>query len=281
MQTLWREPLTRFLLIGVLLFAADHLLHPSRLRFDDEVHRIVVTASQQAAQSAAFRSEHGREPQPQELQERLDRWIDEQVLYREALALGLDRRDTIVQRQMTQKMRFLIENATLVPEPGTAELEAWLQQHPERYGHASTVNFQQVFLSRGRHGSDLAAEVARVQEKLAAHPDQFIGLGDPLPSGQVITGADGDHLRREFGQTFAVAMAEAPTGSWHGPLSSGLGAHLVRVITRGTFAAAPLAEVLPRVRVDWRLEQQEARNRAALQTLRARYRVDIEPAAAP
>src|SRR6185295_2323909 len=103
-----------------------------------------------------FRAERGRDPDAAELQTRLDRWIDEQVLYREALALGLDRKDVIVRRQLTQKMRFLIEDATMPAEPSTAELQAWLEQHAERYGQPSTVSFQQVFLSRGRHGADLA-----------------------------------------------------------------------------------------------------------------------------
>jgi hypothetical protein len=269
----WHEPLMRFLLLGLVLFAVDHALNGARSTGDA---RIVVTATQQAALAEAFRAEHGRAPQPAELQAGLDRWIDEQVLYREALALGLDRRDLIVQRQMTQKMRFLIEDAAVLPEPSESELQAWLDQHIETYGHPSTVSFEQVFLSRGRHGARLQDESARVARQLQQLPDAFVGLGDPFLVGQVVSSADAARLRREFGADFAESLHKLPQGRWAGPVVSSFGLHLVRVTQRGGFRPATLAEAGDRVRRDYLLAQRETQNREALAQLRARYRIEIE-----
>lgn len=271
----WRqEPLLWFLLIGLAILGIDRWrVGPTEA--DDE-RRIVVSHSRQATLAAAFRDEHGRAPQAAELQAMLDRWIDEQVLYREALALGLDRRDVIVQRQMTQKMRFLIEDETLLPEPAPAELQAWLEAHPERYGRAPTVSFEQVFLSRGRHGERLAQEAARISEQLQREPQAFVGLGDPFLVGQVVTRADDNRLRRDFGPALVEAVARLPTGQWSQPLASAFGLHLVRVIAREPFERAVLSEVADAVRRDWRQAQRETRNAAALSQLRARYRIEFE-----
>jgi hypothetical protein len=274
------EPLCRFLLLGLAILAADRLITGSAgMPGGSQDPRIVVTAGRQAALAEAFRAEHGRAPRPDELQATLDRWIDEQVLYREALALGLDQRDVIVQRQLTQKMRFLIEDATLLPEPTAAELQDWLDRHPGRYGHGARVSFEQVFLSRGRHGERLAAEAERVARQLRTQPGAFVGLGDPFLVGQVVANADAARLRSDFGPGFEEALAQLQPGEWSAPVNSSFGLHLVRVTERRPFEPARLDEVSDRVRLDYQLAQREARNRATLAQLRARYRVEIEGAA--
>ena len=276
MQSAWHEPLARFAVLGLLILAADRLLGGSA--GIDDANRIVVTEGRQQVLAQSFRAEHGRVPRNDELQALLDRWIDEQVLYREALALGLDQRDVIVQRQLTQKMRFLIEDKTLLADPTEAELQAWLDRHPERYGHPRTVSFEQVFLSRGKHGERLAGEAERISAQLHARPQDFVGLGDPFLVGQVVREADATQLRREFGESFAARMGSLESGSWSAPIASSFGLHLVRITGRGDFRPARLAEVGDRVRVDYRLAQREEQNRRALAELRARYRVEFEQA---
>lgn len=272
------EPLARFLLLGLAIFAIDQLFNGTGQNPQDAGH-IIVTATQQAALAEAFRVEHGRAPRAEELQARLDRWIDEQVLYREALALGLDRRDVIVQRQLTQKMRFLIEDSMPVAEPSEAELQAWLDKNVERYGHPSTISFEQVFLSRGRHGERLVTEAAHVKEQLQRDPAGFVGLGDAFLVGQVITDATDERLRKDFGAGFGDTLQPLPQGEWTGPVTSSFGLHLLRVTGRGNFRSARLAEVVDRVRVDYLLAQRETENRRALAELRARYRIQIQAAA--
>lgn len=272
-----REPLAKFLLLGLVVFAGDRLL--SGASGDNDAARIVVTASQQTALRDAFRAEHGRAPAAAELQARLDRWIEEQVLYREALALGLDRKDLIVHRQLTQKMRFLLENTISPANPSAGQLQAWLEQYPQRYGHQPTFSFEQVFLSRGRHGAALREEAARIGAQLASLPSEFAGLGDAFLTGQVVTDADPVRLRREFGPGFARALQAMPEQTWSGPALSSFGLHFVRVTRRTPFRPASLNEVAERVRLDYQTAQRERFSQQALDRLRQRYKVEIEGAA--
>lgn len=271
-QRVLAEPLSRFLLIALALLCADRFLS-TPAGSDAE---IVVSTSRQQALTEAFIAEYGRAPREDEVQSRLDRWVDEQVLYREALALGLDRRDSIVQRQLTQKMRFQLENVALLPEPTTAELQAWLDRHPERYGHAATLSFEQVFFSRGRHGAELVAQAARARQQLQREPSAYAGLGDAFPTGAVVTRATAAGLKRDFGPDFSDAVQRLPLAQWSAPIASGFGLHLVRVTARDGFRASRLTEVKERVRTDYRIAQREESNRRALAQLRARYRIRIE-----
>lgn len=275
LRSCWHEPLTKFLLLGAVIFAADWLLTAGDPQ-SYQSSRIVVTASQQAALRAAFRAENGREPEATELRARLDRWIEEQVLYREALALGLDRKDLIVHRQLTQKMRLVLDNTSPLAQPTEAELRAWLEQNPNRYGHEPTLSFEQVFLSRGRHGAALQIEAERIGTQLATTPGQFVGLGDAFLTGQVVTEATATQLRREFGPGLADSLQDVPEGSWSGPLASSFGLHFVRVTGRAPFRRASLNEVAERVRLDFLAAQRELLTRQALDQLRRRYQVEIE-----
>ncbi len=274
-----REPLLQFGLIGLALFAIDQGLKGSSEADLGSPKRIVVSASQQTALREIFRTEHGREPNSSELQARLDYWINEEVLFREALALGLDRKDAIVRRQLAQKMRFLLSDATLLPEPTDSQLQVWLDQHQEQYGHSGTVSFQHVFLSRGRHGSNLHTEAEKMAAQLKKNPERYSGMGDSFLIGQVVDDATPVRMRNEFGPEFAAAMEKLPDGEWSGPVVSGLGLHFVRITARKPFRPAALTETIERVRTDYRIAARERANQQAFERLRTQYQVEFETVA--
>lgn len=270
-----RQPLTAFILIGIALFAIDRAWNgaPEPL---DGAHQIVVTASQQKTLLDAFRAEAGRNPTPEETQQRLKRWIEEEVLYREALTLNLDRKDLIVHRQLTQKMRFLLNENADVPAPTDAQLQAWLDKHMERYGKPTTVSFDQVFLGRGKHGGHLQKDAAAVAAKLATQPEQFMGLGDPFPQGQHVDNVSPTELRRDFGAAFASAVESLPKASWSRPITSGFGLHLVRITDRRDFQPVPLPEVRERVLTDFQLAQHAEITQQSVDALKKKYRISYE-----
>lgn len=274
-MTWLRQPLTVFILLGVALFAVDRFWNGAPQAIGDD-NRIVVTASQQQTLRDAFREQIGREPTPQEMQTRLDQWINEEVLYREALALNLDRKDPIVHRQLTQKMRFLLDEASSLPTPGDAELQDWLDRHMERYGVPSSISFDQVFLSRGQRGDHLQRDASRIYEQLRAEPDAFTGLGDPFPLGQHIDSVNPVQLRRDFGATFAAAVESLPKSLWSRPVTSGFGLHLVRVTASRDFQPVTLAQVRSQVLSDYEVAQHERLMQAAIEALKKKYRIVLE-----
>jgi hypothetical protein len=269
-----QQPLLQFLMLGALIFAADAWLNDRHSSVDS--YRIVVTNHHIDALTAAFKAEKGRLPGDAELQLRLQQWLDEQMLYEQAKSLGLDQRDAIVRRQMIQKMRFLLADAVPIPEPGIEELQTWLDEHADRYGHSPRLSFEQVFLSRGARGDAMGEAVQELILHLQAHPDDFRGKGDAFATGQEIDGFDEAAMRREFGRDFYQRVVALPDNSWQGPVASSLGLHMLRITQRRDFRPAQLSEVRDRLVNDWRVYQREQANAAAMQRLRQRFEVEYE-----
>jgi peptidyl-prolyl cis-trans isomerase C len=138
-SSLLREPLVHFVVLGTALFLLYARVAP------EPAHEIVVPASlvQGLVRDAERRT--GRTPTPAEAEAMVERWIDDEVRYREALALGLDRGDLIVRRRLVQKMDFLLAGSTPVPAPTDAELAAWLAAHPDQYAAPDRLSFEHVF----------------------------------------------------------------------------------------------------------------------------------------
>jgi hypothetical protein len=267
-----REPLFHFVLLGVALFALHRAVAPPA-----PTREVVVTTAMRHAFQQEHLRRHGRLPTAEEERALVDRYVDTEVMLREALALGLDRGDIIVRRRLVQKMEFLNAGLEAHPEPTDADLQALLARHAERYQLASRVSLEHIFVSSQLHPSDAAAVAAELHERLAAGDDPA-KLGDPFLRGRTFRAETEGELAGVFGPAFARAVQTAPLDEWAGPLASSYGLHLVRVHERSGGRRATLDEVRRELVRDWEAEQRVAAANAALAALRTRYDVRIEPA---
>jgi len=218
----------------------------------------------------------GTEPTPAEDAAIVDRFVDDEVLYREALAMGLDRGDIIVRRRLLQKMEFLLDGLHPVTEPSDAELEAYLGAHADRYRTPARISLTHVFVSRDRHGADADAVAASLREQLEAGADPAT-LGDPFLRGRELRAQSEQDLSGIFGPAFARAAGEQPLHEWSRPVTSSYGLHLVRVGERVPAEVPALARIRPAVLQDWSEERRRETLRAAIAELRRKYTVRVEP----
>jgi hypothetical protein len=263
------EPLLHFAILGTGLFVVHARL------FEHRADRIVVTA----AFIAALREDHakhtGQPPTPEEERALVERWVDEEVLYREALALGLDRGDVIVRRRMLQKMEFVTRDTTPVDEPSDQDLARWIEAHADRYRAAGATSFRHVFLSRDRRGEALAADAAATLAAIRGGADPA-ALGDPFVQGRAFTRRTPRDVEAIFGPAFAESVARLPAGAWSEPIASSYGLHLVLVSERTLAETPPFAEIRDRARRDLLDARREELDRATRKRLRDKYRVEIE-----
>jgi peptidyl-prolyl cis-trans isomerase C len=265
-----REPALHFVLIGLGLFG----LHAAVAR-RAAPERIVVSASYLEGLRREQIQRNGRPPTPDEERGLVDRFIDDEVLYRQAISLGLDRGDLIVRRRLVQKMEFVLRGASAEKEPSTAELQAFLDAHAERYGGKRAVSFHHVFLSRDRRGEGTHDEAVRALAALRGGADPG-AVGDPFLQGASWKGRTEPEVAAIFGEAFAKAVIGLAPGTWSEPVPSSYGEHLVRVDERVEPSAPALTAVLARVHEDWLAAKREDDDRAALRRLRDRYVIDVE-----
>lgn len=233
--------------------------------------RIVVTENQVAMLARSFESTWLRPPTAAELESLVDEYVTEEALYREAVALGLDRDDLVVRRRMRQKMEFLNDGLAL-GEPGEEALRAFLAEHPERFGVPPRLGFVQVFLDPERGAVEQRAGGLVARLRAGETPD---ALGDATLLPRRMDDATPAQVADRFGPEFAEALGRAPEGEWTGPLASGFGAHLVRVDARRPGRIPGLEEVREAVEREWLAEQRAQARERFHRTLRSRYEVEV------
>ena len=276
MRRLLKEPLLHFLLLGAALFLAYGLLQRNGGR--GEPGQIVVTRGQVEHLATGFARTWQRPPTPEELAGLVRDWVREEVYCREAMALGLDREDSVIRRRLRQKMEFVSDDIAALAEPTDADLEEYLRTHPDSFRVEPRFTFRQVYLDPQKHAENLAGDVAQLLAQLnqAGAEADLMTLGDSLLLEAQFAGLPASEVAKQFGEPFALELGRLEPGRWQGPVESGYGVHLVFVGERTEGHLPALAEVRDDVRREWDNARRTAANEAFYQELLARYRVTIE-----
>ena len=165
-----REPLLHFLLLGLALFAVYSYMQRGRGGVESS-RQIVVSLDELQQMDSYFESQWHRQPSPAEFQAMVEDKVREEVLYREALAIGLDKDDTIVKRRMAQKMQFLAEDVAAAHEPSTAELKAWFQKNSDKFALPSRYSFRHLYFSPDKRGKNAQQDAAKALAKISGQPE--------------------------------------------------------------------------------------------------------------
>jgi hypothetical protein len=267
-----REPLVHFLALGAAL-----LLLSTWWQASHEPNRIVVDAPTIQRISAGYTQQYGAPPTANVLDELIGRFVEEEVLYRKGIALGVDRSDEVIRRRVVHKMRFLTEDAIAVGAPNEEAMRAFYEQEQTRYRMPQLQSFTHVYFSSDQ-GGDAQARERAIAARRALDPsvlrapergDAFLGLYD-------YARADTENLERLFGRSQIVdAIQTAPVGQWLGPFRSAFGWHLVRVHERSAAGRLAFNEVHEQVKQDLMSTTRERQNAAALQKLKSDFVITI------
>ena len=266
-----REPLLHFVLIGALLFAVTALRQKQ-----SEHAEIRITAGEVAQLAAFWETQSQRKPSAEELRGLIEERIDEEVLAREAVRLGLDRDDVIVRRRLAQKMAFVSDDLAAVAEPPEHELRAYFDAHRATYTTPDLYALRHVYFNPDRHTTlDIDAQRALQRLTRGANADE---VGDPFMLPRELADVSRQDIVRDFGSSFADAVTGSTPGSWSGPVRSPFGVHLVKLESHIPSSAARFEDVRDSVR-DAYLGQKQREANAALRTrLRQQYKIVVEPA---
>jgi len=269
-----REPLLHFILIGALLFAVTALRQKH-----SEHAEIRITAGEVAQLAAFWETQAQRKPTAEELRGLIEERIDEEVLAREAVRLGLDRDDVIVRRRLAQKMAFVSDDLAVVAEPAEDALREYFNAHRETYTTPDLYALRHVYFNPDRH-TTLDADAERALQRLArgANADN---VGDPFMLPRELADVSRDDIARDFGSSFADAVTGSTPGSWSGPVRSPFGVHLVKLESHTPSSTANFEDVRDQVREAYLAEKQRDANAALRTKLRQQYKIVVEPAESP
>ncbi len=243
---LTREPLVHFLAAGAAVF----FLLAGRAP-DLGERRILVNEAVASRLAQRWNDTYRRPPSADELNGLIADYVRDQVYYREALALGLDKDDEVVMKRMRNKMVALSASEADTAAPSDADLQALLDKDPIRYAREAQFGFEQVFL--GPDAPQARKAAPRLIEELK-NGKKSSELGQPIPLPSRFDSAATSAIAAQFGDHFADTLRTLPQGRWTGPVASGLGLHLVKMTARSLPAPPRLADVRQVLENDWRAQ---------------------------
>jgi peptidyl-prolyl cis-trans isomerase C len=275
-----KEPLLHFLLAGAGIYLLFALLGQSEA--DDvalEENTIVVTKGEIDWFAEMWQKKWNRPPSDIEMVGLVRDHLRQTVLYREAVAMGLNKDDVIIRRRMAQKLEFLAQDLITPEEPSEEELQAFFKANIDRYQIPPLLTFTHVFLDPDKRGDDTLTDAEKLKAELIASttvPDEASDLGDRFMLQAYYPERDEADLSKLFGGEFASSIMALEPEKWHGPILSGYGTHLVYVQARLESPAPTYEQVAERVREDLINQQREKLNEEYIESLLARYEVVIE-----
>jgi hypothetical protein len=271
-----REPLVHFLALGALIFAAHAVLHPAPV----DAHRIEITQADIARIQALYAQQWGAAPRADDMPSLIDNYIRSEVLFREGTALGLGTEDSVLRNRVVQKMEFLLQDTSSIPQPSDAEIAAYFQGHADAYRVPEQIAFTHVYFNASVRADRAEADAKAALAALTASGKLGSAgevIGDPFMLGDDPSMKSQESIARDYGGIFASTLFGLPEGSWQGPIASTYGVHLVRVLERQPARLPDLTEVRDRVHDDLMAERLHVAVDSAYARVRSKYQVVVDP----
>ena len=264
-----REPFAQFLLIGALIFAGSQYIQASHKLARQT---IVVDSAVMKRIAALYQTQMGVPPTANQLGALTDNYIRSEILYREALRLGLDKNDEIIKRRLVQKMAFLTADSDSFKPLGEADIRAYYGAHSQEFAVPANVSFRHIYF----RGDDPKAEAraAKALKRLSANAADTTSIGDPFPLESDYAVLSRRSAQQIFGDTPIVGhLFSAPTRTWEGPYKSGYGSHLIYVTARTEQTVPPLADIRDTVRKAAEAAARQNSDKKAYAALKAKYTI--------
>ncbi len=255
-----REPLLHFIALGALLFAVDHII----AGHTDDPHTITVDASVDLPAREAFRQAHGRDPNAEELRSLQRKWLDSEVLYREGIAMQLDKGDPAIRARVIFKVRDMIEQGLGTPTFDERTLRDWFEKNRAKYDEPAAYSFEEAALT-----SDASEEAARV---LVARLNG--GASNSQVGTRVLKDQSRDSLVQAYGEEFVASLEASPKNEWR-VLKSKTGRQVVRVDSVTPAIPADFDKIGGAVLQDWIDARMAEKREAAVLAMEKRYTVKV------
>lgn len=257
-----REPLLHFLFLGLLLFGADHLLNAHR----EDPRTITVGTDVQKEVREIFVAGMKREPAPGDMKKLVDRWVDNEVLYREGLSLGLDRGDSTIRERVIFKAMSIARSGLSLPPIDEPQLRAWFEARHDRYDTPARYDFMEAVII-----GDSTPETLQV----FAGALNGIAKSDTQSDLRVFKDRPHTNLVESYGSEFADTLAQLKPGEWQAVASS-TGLRVVRLEALKPGTTAKFDDMKESVHQDWKDDTMAQLTSDAVREMGKKYAVRLE-----
>ncbi len=262
---LFRDRLFWYIAAGLALFAIDYMVQQRDTR------EIAITLPLVQKLAVQWEAQTKRPPSPRDLDMLIEGYIREEILMREAIALGLDDDDVIIRRRLAQKIEFTLGEGFDAEQPSEDMLRQFYADHIASYNRPERLSFRHIFLAEK---PETAAALLAALDK---DPESWKMLGQPFMLQRDYVDRSQNDLAELFGGEFAQNLFARNGKAWQGPLQSAYGWHLVQISERFAPQQPDFATVAERVARDWVVQAEQTAKDKAWADLRAKYTITMQP----
>ena len=252
-----------FILIGFSLYIVDY-----RFSYDEDLNQIIIPDDEVLGLIDTWRDQVGRDPSDEEIVRIINNLVNEEILYREALKLELDKNDRIIKRRLAQKVEFLKQDDR---EPSLADLEKFYEENKSKYFIDDLFTFSHHFFSN-QDNPDIKARESLIN----------ISNGDAVDSDPFILGNDfnlmsKNDLQKNFGNSFYQSLRSMNENQWSGPIASDYGLHIVFIKKKVSGYVPGLNQIYQKVYSDYLIMSRRENVINFLDEIKQEYKVIINP----
>jgi hypothetical protein len=272
MHKIVKDPLIHFMVLGFIIYGV--FLGVSN--YQEEVNPIVISEGKVKQLITMYKKIWQREPNNTELDHLIQEYVLEQVAYHEGVALGLDLNDIVIMRRVRQKLDFIAEESLPRPQPTDEILQAYLNQHPDKFKQDDLYTFRHIYFDKTQQFDvvDQANELLATLHKTPNKDLTNIGQGYSFkPYYQATTVAN---IANVFGKQFSHTLASVPIQKWYGPFQSEFGSHLIYIEKRDQVTQVNLSDIRAKVLQEWEHDLRKQATADFYEQLLAKYNVTVK-----
>lgn len=262
-----REPVSLFVIMGVLLFIVYNQM---TTYYDQKNKKIIVTEAQVQFLRETFTKTWNREPTKLELESQIENFIKDEIYYKEAVAMGLDKSDIAVKRRLRQIMEMMVDDMTTV-NPSEDQLKKYLAENPDKFRKDPLISFRHIYFS-SRNRETAFDVLGKLKDTLPVDQNSFEGLA-LIPNE--FSEESYRSVERLFGKSFTEQIFTLKPGSWQGPVESAYGYHLVYISALTEGFVPELSEIWDEVEREWSAEKRMEVKEQQYQKIRENYSISF------
>jgi peptidyl-prolyl cis-trans isomerase C len=279
LKSILGEPLVHFLAAGFLLLSLGAAFDRAR---SPVINSLEVSAAAIEQLREVWTAQWGHPPDPAQMKGLIADYVRDEIFYREALASGLDKNDTIIHRRLIEKMEFLSQEFVSASEPTETQLRKFFEQNASSFQVPARVSFLHIYFSSSRRGIATERDARKTLTRLLSSrklPLRLESLGDAFMLQYEYSLQTRDQVKQVFGDQFAKNLFALEPGIWSGPIASSYGLHLVRVSNQTSSRIPDFNEVRGQVALGFANQQLRTASDSFYEAVRKRYRVKVDQSA--
>ncbi len=247
LKNFFKDPLFHFMLVAFFIYIL-HLVWQPNQKIQKES---LISDKELKTVQMKWTKEWNRPPTTAELKSLIAQKKQNEMLFNEAITMGLHKQDKMIYERLIHKIKHLFSNVNVNLNPSKKQLKLYYKNHIDDYRQDGQFSFSQLFISIN-HDNPIqkADEMLTLLEDTGVNPEDIDHYGDAY-NAHHIKNATQSEIIKMYGESFYKQLRVLKKFKWSKPLISNSGVHIIMITQHTHGTIKPFTEVQDIVKGDF------------------------------